>query len=596
MAYALGKWKAPEITMDKLPCKVFISYSHKDEARGGSKIDKNAGYPSVFFSRLKSAIKSHEDLLKHEQIFFDEARLKTEAVWDDAIGEALDSCWLLIFLVSPDSINSDHCIPKELAPVLSRGVPIITVLLQPSPGWQGVKVRDPVSGATLGELGRFHSGGLPDESGNAKPVSDWNSEDKAWANVCEGILAFMQGDRFKARGGVQDAPVQEGGSGSAPIADPAFADAMDATRHQALLRQHLCTAWGRLVRTPTFVDDSLFSDLAKPLTAEAIMARVVDSRISAANLVKVGKALGRVWNKPESSAAREVFLRILPVVVDSFIAYKKGTAQLAAHQPIWVRDALISAVLAAQQQNFGLALKGGQREPESVFPAIPPAFELAMPGEHGCSLVNREAMRVVERLRIGTSGKIDHETVKATVDEMRKGFDVAMRVDAVGDYEDATRRQQLCEYLQTCGIYTFFIAAAEQDLPPDEWIDFPMGSLENAFRAAFPVSNPAPGRDASGANGAWLPIRQGLARLEREIWQCPDLAPWRDRLVGEARTITEYINTALEEADAPKVKQCLDTLENSLQHLSAQDPLRQTLNSIRDGLKAAWPDLLKLMS
>jgi len=67
-------------------------------------------------------------------------------------------------------------------------------------------------------------------------------------------------------------------------------------------------------------------------------------------------------------------------------------------------------------------------------------------------------------------------------------------------------------------------------------------------------------------------------------------------LVGEVRTITEYINTALEEADAPEVKRCLDKLEIGLQNLSAQDPLRETLNSIRDGLKAVWPDLLKLMS
>jgi len=575
-------------------CKVFISYSHEDEVLKDSKVKKDAGYPRAFLSRLYAAIAAHDDLLTKDEIFFDDDRLAAEPAWRPAINTALDECGLLIFLVSPHSVVSEFCLTKELARAFQRGVDVITVLLRPSHDWYRVKVRNPATGESKA-LGEWHSGGVPKIGGNAEPVSKWTSEDDAWEEVCKAIVKFMKDNPFGEPGDVQLAPAHEG-SAVAINADPLQVDERDITRNAQLLRRHLHKAWRYLDRNPTFIEDSLFSDLAKPLMVEAIMARVVDKRTSAANLVKVGRALGRVWDKPESSAAREAFLRILPVVVDSFIAHKKGAAQLAAHQPIWVRDALTSAVLAAQQQNFGLALKGSQREPESVFPAIPPAFELAMPGEHGCSLVNREAMRVVERLRIGTPGKIDHETVKATVDEMRKGFDVAMRVDAVGDYEDPMRRQQLCEYLQTCGIYTFFIAAEEQDLPPDEWIDFPIGSLETAFRAAFPVSNPASGRGASGATGVWLPIHRGLERLTSAIWQCPDLAPRCDRLVGEVRTITEYINTALEEADAPEVKRCLDKLEIGLQNLSAQDPLRETLNSIRDGLKAVWPDLLKLMS
>lgn len=198
---------------------------------------------------------------------------------------------------------------------------------------------------------------------------------RSLGRFCTRILAFMQGDGFKEPCDVPLAPVQAGRAATA-IVDQVQADERDITRNAQLLRRHLHKAWRYLDRNPTFIEDSLFSDLAKPLMVEAIMARVVDKRTSAANLVKVGRALGRVWDKPESSAAREAFLRILPVVVDSFIAHKKGAAQLAAHQPIWVRDALTSAVLAAQQQNFGLALKGSQREPESVFPAIPPAFEL----------------------------------------------------------------------------------------------------------------------------------------------------------------------------------------------------------------------------
>lgn len=594
MAYALHSLKGLGKSMAKR-CKVFISYAHKDELRGDSKVEPGAGYPSVFLSRLQAAIEGHEELLTEDEIFFDAARLDAEAAWSGAIGEALSQCWLLIFLVSADSIKSTFCRPKELAPVLLRRVPVITVLLQPSTDWHLAKVRDPSTGAELGKLGDFHSGGLPKERVNMKPVSAWASEDAAWDDVCKRILTFMQGDNFREPGGVQSAPVQAE-VGTVATADVASANnTADATRHAQLLRQHLHKAWRSLERHPEFVEDPLFSGLARPLTIEAVMARAVDLPGSTANLVKVGNALGRVWNKPESSAACDAFLRMLPVVVDRFIQNKRGTARLADHEPIWVRDALTAATIAAEQQNFGLALKSGKREPESVFAATPPAVELGMPGEFGPSLVNREAMRAIKRRRIGTRGKIDHDTVKATVDAMRDAFDVAVRVDAVGDYEDPMRRQQLCEYLKTCGIHTFFLAAEEQELPPEEWADFPIGSLEEAFQSAFPVEIEPQSVSPSTAL-PWSESRQCLRRLMTETCRRPDLAAQRSHLLDAIQTIQERIAAEPEAADAPTVRRCLGEIEKGFQGLPTQDPLRETLNLIRDGLKAAWPDLLKLMS
>ncbi len=188
-------------------CKVFISYSHKDEIRGCSQVEPGSGYPKVFYSRLKAAIAAHRDLLTSEEIFFDDARLGTEPVWRPAIEKALDECWLLIFLVSPDSILSDFCMTKEIPRALLRGARVVTVVLRPSPDWHGIEVSDPASGRVLGELGEFHTGGLPKAGGNTKAVSDWGSEDDAWAKTCEGILAFLRGDGFGPPVDVRHDPV-----------------------------------------------------------------------------------------------------------------------------------------------------------------------------------------------------------------------------------------------------------------------------------------------------------------------------------------------------------------------------------------------------
>lgn len=576
-------------------CKVFISYSHEDEVLKDSKVKKDAGYPRAFLSRLCAAIAAHDGLLTKDEIFFDDARLAAEPAWRPAIETALDECGLLIFLVSPHSLVSEFCMRTEVARAMERGINVITVLLRPSHDWYRVKVRNPKTGESK-ELGEWHSGGLPKFGGNAKPVSAWGQdEEAAWEEVCKAIVEFMKDNPFGEPGDVQPASAHEG-SAVAINAGPLQVDERDITRNAQLLRRHLHKAWRSLDRNPEFVDDPLFDGLAKPLTVEAIMARVVDLEKSSANLVWVGDALGRFWGKPESSAMRAVFLRILLVVADSFIQDKKGAAQPAAHQPIWVREALISAMIAAQQQNFGLALNTAKRQPDSVFPAIPPAVELGMPGEFGPCLVHREVMRVIKRQETGKQDKFDQKTVKATVDLTKKRYesDIAVRVDADGDYVDPLRRQLLSEYLQGCGIHTFFVAAGEQGLPPEGWRNVPMGSLIEAFDDAFPAEKAL--SKSSATEAAVRAIRLSLQRLVSDIFKRPDVSLQRDELLHAVLQIQELITAELTESKASCVKRCLGEAENVLLNLSAQDPLRETLNSIRDGLKAVWPDLLKLMS
>lgn len=576
-------------------CKVFISYSHEDEVLKDSKVKKDAGYPRAFLSRLYAAIAAHDDLLTKDEIFFDDDRLAAEPAWRPAINTALDECGLLIFLVSPHSVVSEFCLTKELARAFQRGVDVITVLLRPSHDWYRVKVRNPATGESKA-LGEWHSGGLPKIGGNAEPVSKWTSEDDAWEEVCKAIVEFMKDNPFGEPGYVQLASAHEG-SAVAINADPLQVDEHDITRNAQLLRRHLHKAWWYLDRNPEFIDDPLFYGLAKPLKVKAIMARVVDLEESSANLVNVGKALGRYWGKPESSAMRTVFLRILPVVADSFIQDKKGAAQLPAHQPIWVRDALISASLAAQQQNFGLALNTAKRQPDSVFPAIPAAVELGMSDEFGLSLVYREVMRAIKRQETGKREKFDQKTVIATVDLKKKEYesDIAVKVDADGDYADPLRREQLSEYLRDCGVHSFFVVAGEQGQPPEDWLKVQMGGLIEAFEEAFPAEE-ASSSESSATEGALRENRRRLQGLVSDIYRSSDFPLRCDDLLHAVLQIQELITAELTESKAPRVKRCLDEAESILLNRSAQGLLRETLNSIRDGLKAVWPDLLKLTS
>ena len=49
-------------------CKVFISYSHEDEALSDSKVKVGVGYPRAFLSRLQAAIAAHDDWLTRDEI------------------------------------------------------------------------------------------------------------------------------------------------------------------------------------------------------------------------------------------------------------------------------------------------------------------------------------------------------------------------------------------------------------------------------------------------------------------------------------------------------------------------------------------------
>jgi hypothetical protein len=170
-------------------CRVFVSYSHRDET--ATRSVQGGGFPSAFWEYLKSLLPPLQGRgvqLAAEQVFFDQARLNTEPYWSAAIQRALDECEVFIFLVSVNSLNSAFCMHTELHHAARRGVPIVPILLVPKKDWRD----HPIPGLKDRKLGDYHSAGLPKGPDfNPLAVSEWPNEAKAWDQVCSDLAAFL---------------------------------------------------------------------------------------------------------------------------------------------------------------------------------------------------------------------------------------------------------------------------------------------------------------------------------------------------------------------------------------------------------------------
>ncbi len=90
--------------------QVFLSYSRVDEA---------------FVTRLAN------DLLKHGiEVWLDVFRLEPGTSWARQIGESLDSCQVMLLVLSPTSVGSEN-VDDEWNYYLDQKKPVVTVLHQP---------------------------------------------------------------------------------------------------------------------------------------------------------------------------------------------------------------------------------------------------------------------------------------------------------------------------------------------------------------------------------------------------------------------------------------------------------------------------------
>lgn len=629
--------------------KVFISYSHKDEARCDSRAEVGVGYPRAFLTSLKAAIQAHEGLLSKDEIFFDDERLSVEAEWRPAIGKALDECELLIFLVSPHSVLSEFCMTTELARALQRNIHVITVLLRPLPDWYGIKVRNPESGATK-LLGEWHSGGLPKVSGNAKPVSDWGAqEDAAWANVTERILAFIKAHPFKGADGASappdPAPPQPI---PAPLPDsgPAFACVPEKSPVPvesalcAALRAHLEQHWTQARLAEVFADEQLIVGVELPASPDTVMRFVCATDDCCVTLAEAVGCLRACKGKPDLGEPVEgALVRMILVIAETYLraAAVEAGYQPGREEPVWEQEILMASLIAAERMGFGLCFKGGKREPECVYAITPPAEVLGDPDEAGPGLVRSEVMRALDRSQVASGNAISAGYLKATVTRRRRDLkaDVVVTALADGAYAQPGPRAALQDFLAQYEIHAFFRSAERQDVP--QWALAVIGDLQNALAEAFPpetktgaeqkMANPAKdgsngnvvnnyninasggavnfgdhakvaGRDIhAGSPADWNTVAQALTALQASIAALADGVPQKTRLLADLKEVSAVVETGKpSEGDARLVKRCLEGLKQGAEAVENGGKIVEKISPVWDGLKAAWPAFLALIS
>jgi tetratricopeptide (TPR) repeat protein len=104
------------------PLKVFISYSHQDDA-------------------LRQRLDVHLSLLKRQGVLevWHDRRLQGGEHWEEAIDQALEEADIVLLLISPDFLASDYCYGRELTVALERDrrheAVVVPLLLHPC-DWQ----------------------------------------------------------------------------------------------------------------------------------------------------------------------------------------------------------------------------------------------------------------------------------------------------------------------------------------------------------------------------------------------------------------------------------------------------------------------------
>ena len=136
--------------------EVFFSYSHKDET-------------------LRDKLANHLKLLERQGVIsaWYDRDITAGTEWEGQIDEHLESAQVILLLISADFLASDYCYDIELKRAMERHelgeARVIPIILR-DVDWKG---------ATFRKLQA-----LPK---NAKPITSWDNEDEAFADVARGI-------------------------------------------------------------------------------------------------------------------------------------------------------------------------------------------------------------------------------------------------------------------------------------------------------------------------------------------------------------------------------------------------------------------------
>lgn len=140
--------------------KVFISYSHKDEAH-------------------KDALDEHLSMLKRSRIIdsWHDRKIIAGQDWSKEISEHLEQSELILFLISPSFLSSDYCFNLEM--------------------WRAIKLHNEGKAQLIpivvracdwatSELSTFQA--VPKD---AKPITSWPNPDEAWLDAINGIKIHL---------------------------------------------------------------------------------------------------------------------------------------------------------------------------------------------------------------------------------------------------------------------------------------------------------------------------------------------------------------------------------------------------------------------
>ncbi len=138
------------------PVKLFISYSHKDEA-------------------LRDELVKHLTLLEQRGVIkaWHDRNIDAGDEWADEIDENLNQAQVILLLISADFLASRYCRDIEMKRAMERheaGEAIVIPVILRDVDWQD---------APFGTLQALPTGG--------EPVENWPSRDKAFADIARGI-------------------------------------------------------------------------------------------------------------------------------------------------------------------------------------------------------------------------------------------------------------------------------------------------------------------------------------------------------------------------------------------------------------------------
>jgi hypothetical protein len=146
---------------DNHPIKLFFSYSHEDEA-------------------LRDKLAKHLKLLERQKVIdsWHDRKIEAGAEWNQSIEDNLKAADIILLLISVNSLSSDYCYDIEITHAMQRheekSAVVIPISLQPCD-------------TTDAEFMKIQ--GFPK---NFKPVTTWENQEEAFADIAKGIRAVAK--------------------------------------------------------------------------------------------------------------------------------------------------------------------------------------------------------------------------------------------------------------------------------------------------------------------------------------------------------------------------------------------------------------------